>query len=127
MESFPKDTIFMSEVTIYDPKRDLAGTVDFLAVTPTGKINVLDWKFIGLDTAKFKDIPWYNVASWNRQMNQYKTIIKDNYGVENKDFEQTRMIPIKAVYSEGNAKTKALPNLLNVIIGDVNVKNIKEA
>jgi cytidylate kinase len=127
MESFPKDTIFMSEVTIYDPKRDLAGTVDFLAITPAGKINILDWKFIGLDTAKFKDIPWYNVASWNRQMNQYKTIIKDNYGVENKDFEQTRMIPIKAVYSEGNAKTKALPNLLNVIIGDVNVKNIKEA
>jgi hypothetical protein len=126
MESFPKDTVFMSEVTIYDPKRDLAGTVDFLAVTPAGKINILDWKFIGLDTDKFKDIPWYNVASWNRQMNQYKTIIKDNYGVENKDFEQTRMIPIKAVYSEANAKTNTLPRLLNVIIGDVNVKNIKE-
>jgi hypothetical protein len=126
METFPKDTVFMSEMTIFDPKRDVAGTVDFLAVTPEGKVNILDWKFIGLDTKRYEDVPWYNVASWDRQMKQYKTIIKDNYGVDTKDFVQTRMIPIRAVYSEPNAQTKVLPKLLQIEIGDVNVKNIKQ-
>ena len=126
LESFPKDTVFMSEVTIFDPKRDVAGTVDFLAITPEGKVNILDWKFIGLDTLRYQDVPWYNVASWDRQMKQYKTIIKDNYGVDNKDFEQTRMIPIRAVYSEANPQTKVLPKLLQIEIGDVNIKNIKQ-
>ena len=126
IESFDKDTVFMSEVTIFDPKRDVAGTVDFLAITPEGKVNILDWKFIGLDTLRYQDVPWYNVASWDRQMKQYKTIIKDNYGVDNKDFEQTRMIPIRAVYSEANPQTKVLPKLLQIEIGDVNIKNIKQ-
>jgi hypothetical protein len=126
METFPSGTVFMSEVTIFDPRRDVAGTVDFLAVTPEGKVNILDWKFIGLDTQRYQDVPWYNVASWDRQMKQYKSIIKDNYGVDIKDFEQTRMIPIRAVYSEPNAQTKVLPRLLEIEIGDVNVKNIKQ-
>lgn len=126
MESFPEGTVFMSEVTIHDAKRDVAGTVDFLAVTPEGKVNILDWKFIGLDIQRYEDVPWYNVASWDRQMKQYKSIIKDNYGVDNKDFEQTRMIPIRAVYSEANAQTKVLPKLLQIEIGDVNIKNIKQ-
>jgi len=126
LESFSAETVFMSEVTIHDPRRDVAGTVDFLAITPEGKVNILDWKFIGLNTERYTDVPWYNVASWNRQMTQYKLIIKDNYGVSNQDFEQTRMIPIKAVYSEPNAKTKILPRLLEIEIGDVNIKNIKE-
>ena len=126
LESFPAETVFMSEVTIHDPRRDVAGTVDFLAITPEGKVNILDWKFIGLNTERYTDVPWYNVASWNRQMTQYKLIIKDNYGVDNKDFEQTRMIPIRAVYSEANPQTKVLPKLLQIEIGDVNIKNIKQ-
>ena len=126
MEGFKDGTIFMSEVTIHDPKRDVAGTVDLLAITPEGKVNILDWKFIGLNTERYTDVPWYNVASWDRQMKQYKSIIRDNYGVSNQDFDQTRMIPIKAVYSEANAQTKTLPTLLSIQIGDVNIKNIKE-
>ena len=40
------------------------------------------------------------------------------------DFEQTRMIPIRAVYSEANPQTKVMPKLLQIEIGDVNIKNI---
>ena len=125
MESFPKDTVFMSEITVYDAKRNLAGTVDFLAITPEGKVNILDWKFVGLNVERYKDIPWYNVSSWNKQMAQYKIILRDNYGINEKDFEQTRMIPIRAIYSDGDAKKNILPVLLEVEIGDANVKNIK--
>lgn len=126
LESFPQGTKFMSEITIYDAKRDIAGTVDFLAITPEGKVNILDWKFMDLNVDKYSDIPWYKINAWNTQMEQYKYIISSVYNVKNENFEQTRMIPIKALYSQGNAKTGVLPQLLSVQIGDVDVKNIQE-
>jgi hypothetical protein len=126
LRSFPIGTKFLSEITIYDAKRDIAGTVDFMAVTPEGKVNILDWKFMDLNIDKYTDIPWYKVNAWNTQMEQYKYIISSAYNVRNENFEQTRMIPIKAVYSEGSAKRNVLPKLLSIRIGDVNVKNIQE-
>jgi hypothetical protein len=126
LNSFPKGTKFMSEATIYDAKRDIAGTVDFLAITPEGKVNILDWKFMDLNVDKYADVPWYKVNAWNTQMEQYKYIISSVYNVKNENFEQTRMIPIKALYSQGNSKTGVLPQLLSIKIGDVNVKNIEE-
>jgi hypothetical protein len=128
LESFPTGTRFMSEVMIYDASRKggLAGTVDFLAITKDGKVNILDWKFMDLDIDKYTDVPWYKVAAWRQQMDLYKDIISKTYGVKNENFGQTRMIPIKAVYSKGNAKENILPKLLEIKIGDVNVKNITE-
>jgi hypothetical protein len=126
LNSFPKGTRFMSEATIYNPKANRAGTVDFLAITPTGDVNILDWKFMDLDTDKYTDIPWYKNTAWNLQMEQYRSILQNAYGVKPEKFKQTRMIPIKALYSKGNAKENILPVLLGIKIGDVNVKNIKE-
>lgn len=126
LNSFPKGTRFMSEATIYNPKANIAGTVDFLAIAPNGDVSILDWKFMDLDTDKYKDIPWYKNTAWNMQMDQYKGILNNAYGVKNEKFKQTRMIPIKALYSKGNPKENILPVLLNIKIGDVNVKNIKD-
>ena len=126
LNSFPKGTRFMSEATIYDAKRDIAGTVDFLAISPEGKVSILDWKFMDLNIDKYADIPWYKINAWNTQMEQYKYIIGSVYNVKNENFEQTRMIPIKAVYTKGNVKENILPKLLSVKIGNVNVKNIEE-
>jgi len=128
LKSFPKGTRFMSEVMIYDPSRKggLAGTVDFLAITKDGKVNILDWKFMDLNIDKYTDVPWYKVAAWRQQMDLYKDIIKKTYNVKNESFGQTRMIPIKTLYSKGNAKEGILPKLLEIKIGDVNVKNITE-
>ena len=126
LKSFPQGTRFMSEITVYDAKRGLAGTIDFLAVTPTGETSILDWKFMDLNVNKYTDIPWYKVNAWRQQMEQYKLILQNVYGVKPQDFRQTRMIPIQAVYSQGNAKINILPQLLSVKIGDVNVKNITD-
>lgn len=126
IHSFPAGTRFKSEITIYDAKRDIAGTIDFLAITPDGKINILDWKFMDLNVNKYKDVPWYKVTAWRNQMDQYKLILQTSYGAKSEDFQQTRMIPIQAVYTEGSAKLNVLPTLKSVKIGDVNVKNIKE-
>lgn len=126
LASFPSGTRFMSEAMIYDAKRNIAGTADFVAIDKDGKVSILDWKFMDLNLEKYTDIPWYKVSAWNLQMQQYKLIIQNAYNVKSQDFEQTRMIPIKAVYSKGNPKTGVLPKLLEIKIGDVNVKNIEE-
>jgi len=126
LNSFPVGTRFMSEVTIYNPKANIAGTVDFLAISPTGDVSILDWKFMDLNVDKYTDVPWYKNTAWNLQMEQYKGILNNAYGIKNEKFKQTRMIPIKALYSTGNVKENILPVLLNIKIGDVNVKNIKE-
>ena len=126
LNSFPVGTRFMSEVMVYNAKRGLAGTIDFLAITPDGKMNILDWKFMDLNVDKYEDVPWYKVNAWREQMEQYKLILQNVYGVKPQDFQQTRMIPIKAFYSPGNAKLGVLPQLQSVKIGDVNVKNITD-
>lgn len=126
LNSFPKGTRFLSEATVYNPKANIAGTIDFLAIAPNGDVNILDWKFMDLDTDKYTDVPWYKNTAWNMQMEQYKGILSNAYGVKNEKFKQTRMIPIKALYSKGNPKENILPVLLKIKIGDVNVKNIKE-
>lgn len=132
LESFDKGrtdglkTRFLKEQMIYDAKRDLAGTVDLLAVTPEGKVSIFDWKFMDLDIDKYTDIPWYKADAWNLQMQNYKSIISSTYNVNSKDFEQTIMVPIKALYSKANYKENRLPELMGIKIGDVDVKNIHD-
>ena len=105
----------MSEVRVYDAKRNVAGTIDFLAITPKGKVNILDWKFIDIDITKNKDLPPYYIQSWRKQMTQYKLILEAGYGVNAKDFDQTRMIPIRARYEQMNLTTKQTSKLKNYV------------
>jgi hypothetical protein len=132
LNSFPQGTRFMSEVTVYDAKRGLAGTIDFLAITPTGETSVLDWKFMDLNVDKYllqgrrPDVPWYKVNAWRTQMEQYKLMLQNVYGIKPEKFKQTRMIPIQTTYSQGNAKLNLMPQLLSIKIGDVDVKNIED-
>ena len=124
--SFPEGTRFMSEVKIFDKKRKIAGTVDFLAITPEGNVNILDWKFMDLNTDKYEDIPWYKVEAWRIQMGKYKDIIATNYNVKSQDFGQTRMIPILAKYTQADYENEILPRLLEIKIGSADVQKIDE-
>lgn len=127
--SFPQGTRFLSEIRVYNGQQT-AGTIDFIAITPEGKVSILDWKFMGLDTEKYSDVPYYKIDSWNIQMNQYKNILKLNYGVEANDFGETRMIPILAKYSKGKKNKEGQytenPKLTAIKIGDVDVTKISE-
>lgn len=120
--SFPDETIFLTEQIVYDPERNLAGTIDFMAVTKEGKVNILDWKFVDINVDNYEDIPWYKVGAWKKQMSNYKSILQNAYGVEFKGDEQTRMIPIRAKYTKGNAKENVKPQLEGIEIGNVDVK-----
>lgn len=123
MATFPDKTRFLSEVKVYDPRRDEAGTMDFVAITPEGKVSILDWKFMELNTQKFEDVPWYKVKAWRLQIGEYKRVLKDVYNVPAEDFQQTRAIPIQAEYKYGDYTKKELPTLTGIKIGDINVKN----
>lgn len=119
-------TRFLSEIKIFDKKRKIAGTIDFMAISPEGKTSILDWKFMNLNTDKYEDVPWYKRDAWDIQMKKYKDIVGTNYNVKNEDFEQTRMIPILAKYTQADYEKEILPRLLEIKIGDVNVQNIEE-
>lgn len=126
LKSFDKGTVFLSEMQIFDPKSNKAGTIDLISITPKGKVNLLDWKFIAISDS-YEDIPWYKVAAWKNQMDQYKTMLINAYGIKEEQFDQTRMIPIKVKYDEGNIKQKILPKLLGIEIGAVDPKDITDA
>jgi hypothetical protein len=123
LKTFPSDTIFLAETTIYDPKRDLAGTVDFIAVETSGKTHILDWKFKRINNVELQDdIPWYNVISWRTQMKNYKSILTNAYGATFDGTEQTRMVPFRAVYTKTDKKRNIKPQLIDIEIGDVDPK-----
>ena len=126
LKSFPQGTVFLSEMQIFDPKTNKAGTIDLMAITKEGRVNLLDWKFMAISDA-YEDIPWYKVAAWKNQMDQYKTMLVNAYGIKEEQFDQTRMIPIKAKYSEGDIKKRILPKLLGIEIGAVDPKDITDA
>lgn len=98
LAEYPEGTVFRVEQTIYAEKRDMAGTMDFVAILPDGKKDILDWKFTRVNKKKGDDIPWYKQEEWNLQMNEYKKILKSDYGQTDKDFRRTRMIPIVLEY-----------------------------
>jgi len=126
LASFGPGTKFLVETTIYNGT-NTAGTVDLIVVTPEGKVSMLDWKFTKINTTYNKDIPWYKIGAWKEQMGYYKSMLQSQYGVDPKDFVQTRMIPILTTYSEGDPKLKIAPTVTDVRIGSVDVKLIDEA
>ncbi len=104
LTSYPEDTVFRLEQPIYSDRggktgeRDIAGTVDFMAILPDGKRDILDWKFISINKEKYGDIAWYKQNEWNLQMLEYKKILKRDYGLRDVDFGKTRMIPFVLTY-----------------------------
>jgi DNA-dependent RNA polymerase auxiliary subunit epsilon len=126
LESFPNGTRFLSRTTVYDGKRGIADTIDFIAITPEGKVSIIDFKFMDIDINKEKDVPWYKVAAFRQEMDQFKIILQNAYGIDPKDFEQTRTVPIRLEYTPGNAKLKVKPTLKQLEIGDPDVNMIQE-
>jgi len=122
INTFPKDTLILSEQIIYDTKEKEAGTIDFLAIEPSGKAHILDWKFM---TNQGEDVAWYKQGAYDVQLRRYKEILRDNYGI--KEFGKMRAIPILLDIKQKDPK---VPNsekyLSGIAIGSVDPTKITD-
>lgn len=122
INSFPDGTLIFSEVIIYDPKNKEAGTLDFLAVEPSGKGNIVDWKFMNIQG---DDVAWFKQGAFNIQLSTYKDILRENYGV--KEFGMNRAVPIAMNFGNENPKDSNSPVVLTgIAIGSVNKNDIED-
>ena len=122
VDSFPPNTIIKSEVIVYDKKNKEAGTIDFLAIEPSGKAHILDWKFMHIAG---DDVAWFKQGAFNIQLGTYKQILRDNYGI--KEFGMTRAIPIPMEFKlkDKNDPTSGY-NLKGIAIGSVDPTQIED-
>ena len=99
-----------TEKVLYDPKRDLAGTCDVIAVYSNGVIDIYDYKtheFREKNGEITSEISASMREAWNVQMVQYKNILTDSIiskaESENKkinvSFGATRMLPINVQFN----------------------------
>lgn len=113
--SLPEGTIILSEVKVYDPKADRAGTIDFLAIEPSGKTHILDWKFMQING---EDVAWFKKGAYDVQLGEYKRILRDQYGIS--EFGMTRAIPISMDFQYETKGDKSSPLVLkSIAIGSV--------
>lgn len=123
VNGFPKGTLIRSEVVIYDEKQKEAGTIDFLAIEPSGKTHIFDWKFMNVGKGQ-EDVAWYKQGAYNIQIGRYKEILRTNYGV--KEFGMMRAIPILMDFKPQNPKVKNSPMVLKgIAIGSADVSKIQ--
>lgn len=123
VNGFPEGTLIFSEVIIYDEKQKEAGTIDFLAIEPSGKANILDWKFMNFGKGQ-EDVAWYKQGAYNVQIGRYKEILSKNYGI--KEFGMLRAIPIAMRFENENKKDKKSPlKLTGIAIGSTDVSQIQ--
>ena len=121
--SLPEGTLFLAEQMIYNPVTDMAGTIDLLAIEPSGKVNIYDWKF-GTVAKDAKDIAWYKQEAYNVQLGLYKSTLKDAYGV--KEFHNMKAVPIQFRVNIINKRNGTTDYKLNGInIGSVDPSQLK--
>lgn len=112
INSYKPGTRFIIEQKVVNTKEKglLASTIDFAAIEPTddGKsffVDILDWKFYGLNKEQEDDIPFYKQKDWIPQMGEYNRIMQ-NYGMKPSQLRKARMIPFIANYEYAVARVK---------------------
>jgi len=129
--SYKEGTRFLLEKKVVNTKEKgmLASKMDFIAIEPftksdgtkDAKVDVLDWKFMNIDTSKEHDVPWYKKKEWVPQMGQYSKIMY-SYGVTRDQLRKTRMVPFQSNYSNviPGEKTSGL-QMSSIEIGKLDV------
>jgi len=130
----------LTEQTIVDVVDDMGGTVDLIAIFSDGTASIYDWKSItpyssyttgyGKNAKIIHDfIPFGKEEQYRLQIQRYKSILVDRYGV--KAIRQSRVVPIHVQYElkkeqdrkEGNNYTG---KLVLVEVGDKASEHLKQ-
>lgn len=119
LSSYPNGTKILTEVRIYDPKQDMAGSIDFLAIRPDGTADIYDWKSQEISKNQNDLKPW-KAEAYRIQLGEYKRILKEVYGI--RKFDKVRAIPIKTEFywSKNKEGEYQISDLKDVEIGDYN-------
>lgn len=119
-----KNPLVFSEVMLYDPKENEAGTIDILIVEESGKGNIVDWKFMTVSEHS-NDVPWYKQGAYNVQLGRYKDILKQNYGV--KEIGMNRAVPILMEIQNINPRNPKSKRIVKgIAIGSVDTTQIED-
>lgn len=120
------DARFKSEVMIHDsrPGKDIAGTIDFLAIKADGTAIIYDWKSMTSEMGIGDDVPWYKKQAWDMQLSMYREILQTNYGI--KKFGTVAAIPIVTQYRMRTNDKKDGVILNNIAVGDPDFKKITQ-
>lgn len=125
---YPEGTRFLSEVKIFDARKDQGGTIDFLALIPTPdggvKVDIKDWKSMSIGKDK-DDIPFYKKEAFNIQISEYKDTLVKSYGFKPDQFRQTRAIPIVTSFKQ-KAKDDPKLELAGIVVGNADPSKITD-
>lgn len=120
ISSYDPNTVFMREVKIYDPTQDMAGSIDLIAITPDGTVNIYDWKSQEIGKDK-KELPSYKEKAYQIQLQEYVNILRNVYGFNK--FGKIRAIPIKTNFNYvGKVGEKKLDSLKSVEIAPLDAR-----
>ena len=114
-------TRFLPEVRIYSRKRNLPGTIDLLIMEPNGTTHIYDWKSQQIDKDQ-KDLKWFKPEAYRIQLNEYKKILMEEYGIFK--FGKIRAVPIRTKFKIANVNGVLRPVALESIEMEYNVNNI---
>jgi len=117
-----KNAEIMTEITLADADKSIAGTVDLLVTYSDGSVAIFDWK----SSMHARDKSGKIVAAMGRrkqfqygsQIAEYKRILRAKYGVN--AFRQSRLVPIDVQYQtkETEAGRKIFTRLKNISLGE---------
>lgn len=118
VDSYEPGTRFLTEVKIFDPKENIAGSIDLLVIKPSGEVDIYDWKSQEIygNQTEIKD---YKVPAYQIQLSEYKRILQLYYGVQK--FGKVRAIPIRTTFTvAGRGDNRELKGLKTIEIGNYN-------
>lgn len=103
----------LPEFTIYNPSKDLAGTIDLLVIYSNGKMSIYDYKgqkYRTRGSQVLEDFRSSKIWSGNEQISVYRDVLRNEFGIE--DFLETRLIPFNFQFNKaGNISTIQVGNV----------------
>lgn len=109
-EKDSKATI-LTEQVVYNPKdqvNDIAGTIDVMVIYSDGTIGIYDYKSMRFPfnskTKDYSEVQDSKRQLFDLQLSQYKSILKESWGLTDSDFRETRIVPINMQFKIGGRR-----------------------
>lgn len=122
LSSYAPGTKFLNAQNLFDGT-STAGTPDLIAITPTGQVDILQFK-AAEGSRTTGDIAVHIQQGYNIEIEAFRRILEKGYGVKRENFRYTRAIPIRVEYENLGP---GFPSILDkMTIGNINVDLIKD-